>query len=428
MTAPPKKKTLEGRTLYIPQMAYEGAKAMAAAMRSVGIDARISPFSDEHTLELGAKYTSGDECYPEQITLGNLLKITEEPDFDPKKVALFMPSAGGPCRFGQYAGFADMIMRDLGYEDVLILSPTSTNSYDEVGENSRELLKTAWVALVAGDILRNLLHRTRPYETNTGDAEEAYEVSLDEICAVLEKPDISHKKRMAELIEVLKVIRKRFRSIPANYDPEFPLIGVVGEIFCRHNNFSNGNLIKVIESFGAEAWLAGIGEWVWYTNFDQLARLRKEGKRFSMEMAIAKLKNHIQRKYEHALTNIFHEDFEGYEEPEDVKIVLDNSLPYLPAYGCLGEMVLSIGGAIYMYEKGVDGIADISPFTCMNGIASEAVYPHVSRDHDNLPVRTFYFDGTQSDLERDVGIFIELARNYKRKKTKKRVYPFYFGS
>ena len=71
-----------------------------------------------------------------------------------------MPSAGGPCRFGQYAGFADMIMRDLGYEDVLILSPTSTNSYDEVGENSRELLKTAWLALVSGDILRYLLHRT----------------------------------------------------------------------------------------------------------------------------------------------------------------------------------------------------------------------------------------------------------------------------
>jgi len=80
-----------------------------------------------------------------------------------------------------------------------------------------------------------------------------------------------------------------------------------------------------------------------------------------------------------------------------------------------------------MYEKGADGIADISPFTCMNGIASEAVAHHVSRDHENIPIRTFYFDGTQSDLERDVGIFIELARNYKRKKTKKRTYPSSFG-
>jgi predicted nucleotide-binding protein (sugar kinase/HSP70/actin superfamily) len=245
---------------------------------------------------------------------------------------------------------------------------------------------------------------------------------------VLEKVGVSDKKRMAELIQVLKGVRQRFRGIPANYDPEFPLIGVVGEIFCRHNSFSNGDLIKVIESFGAEVWLAGIAEWIWYTNHDQLANLRKNGKRFSMEMAAAKLKNYIQRKDEHALMSMFHEDFKGYEEPEDMQIVLDNSLPYLPYYGCLGEMVLSIGGAIYLHGKGADGIADISPFTCMNGIASEAVYPHVSRDHENLPIRNFYFDGTQSDLERDVGIFIELARNYKRKKTQKRVYPFYFGS
>lgn len=425
---PKKEKTLEGRTVYIPQMAYDGAKVMAAAMRSVGIDARVSPFSDERTLELGAKYTSGDECYPEQITLGNLLKITEQPDFDPSKVALFMPSAGGPCRFGQYAGFADMVMRDMGYEDVLIFSPTSTNSYDEVGENASKLLRTAWRSLICGDILRYLLHRTRPYELNEGDTEEAYEKSLDEVCAVLEKVGVSDKNRMAELIEVLKGVRKRFRDIPANYDPEFPLIGVVGEIFCRHNNFSNGDLVKVIESFGAEAWLAGIAEWIWYTNHDQLATLRKNGKRFSMEMAIAKLKNYIQRKDEHALMSVFHEDFKGYEEPDDMQIILDNGLPYLPYYGCLGEMVLSVGGAIYLHGKGADGIADISPFTCMNGIASEAVYPHVSRDHENLPIRNFYFDGTQSDLERDVGIFIELTRNYKRKKTKKRVYPFYFGS
>ena len=75
-------------------------------------------------------------------------------------------------------------------------------------------------------------------------------------------------------------------------------------------------------------------------------------------------------------------------------------------------MVLSSGKAIYLYHKGADGIIDISPFTCMNGIVTEAVYPVVQRDHDNIPIRTFYFDGTQGDLERDVGIFLELARTY----------------
>jgi predicted nucleotide-binding protein (sugar kinase/HSP70/actin superfamily) len=422
-----KNKTLDGRTLYIPQMAYDGAKTIAAAMRSVGIDARLSPFSDERTLELGGKFTSGDECYPEKVTLGDFLKLTEEPDFDPSKVALFMPSAGGPCRFGQYAGYADMVMKELGYDDVLILSPTSTNSYDEVGENASELIRTAWRGVVAGDIMRKLLLKTRPYEINAGDTEAEYEKGLDELCAVLEKQGISDRQRLSGMVDVLKGIRDRFRSIPAKYDPEFPLIGLVGEIFCRLNDFSNENLAKVMEKHGAETWLAGVSEWIWYTNYDQLERLRKSGKRFSGQMLVAKIKNQFQRADEHALMNVFQEDFKGYEEADNIADVLENSRPYLPHYGCLGEMVLSVGGAIYLYEKGADGIADISPFTCMNGIASEAVFPHVCRDHENIPIRSFYFDGTQSDLDRDVGIFIELARNYKRKKTKKRVYPHYFG-
>ena len=52
----------------------------------------------------------------------------------------------------------------------------------------------------------------------------------------------------------------------------------------------------------------------------------------------------------------------------------------------------------------------------MNGIVTEAVYPRVSKDHDNIPIRVFYFDGTNSDLDRDVGIFLELAKTYKRRK------------
>jgi len=190
---------------------------------------------------------------------------------------------------------------------------------------------------------------------------------------------------------------------------------VVGEIFCRQNTFSNFDLIRVVEEQGGECWLADIGEWVWYTDDEQRRRLIDEGRRFSKDMAYRFLKSKIMRRDEHAIFGLFHDDFVGYEEPEDVKDVLQLSFPYLPYTGALGEMVLSSGKSIYLYEKGADGIIDISPFTCMN-------------DLDDMPIRTFYFDGTQGDLERDVGIFIELARTYQRRKKKPRTYPGYFGS
>ena len=66
---------------------------------------------------------------------------------------------------------------------------------------------------------------------------------------------------------------------------------------------------------------------------------------------------------------------------------------------------------------------DVSPFTCMNGIICEAVYPRVSRDLGGIPIRNFYFDGTQSDLDRDLGVYLELARTYQRRKKYQRVFP-----
>jgi hypothetical protein len=61
----------------------------------------------------------------------------------------------------------------------------------------------------------------------------------------------------------------------------------------------------------------------------------------------------------------------------------------------------------------------------MNGIVSEAVYPKISRDLGGLPIRNFYFDGTQSDLDRDLGVFLELARAHQRRKRHQRLFPPY---
>ena len=62
----------------------------------------------------------------------------------------------------------------------------------------------------------------------------------------------------------------------------------------------------------------------------------------------------------------------------------------------------------------------------MNGIVSEAIYPSVSTDHDGIPIKVFYFDETESDYDRDVEIFLELASTYRNRKTKERVYPSFF--
>jgi len=421
------KDRLAGRRLWIPRMTYVGARLMAAAMRSVGIDAAVTPESDDRTLDLGGRYGSGEECYPQKVTLGDFLKIVHSEGFDPDRTAFFMPVAEGPCRFGQYRPYLQQVLQELGYDDVPVISPTSKNSYDGMAEYGTWMIRRLWQGLVASDILRKMLLKTRPYETQLGAADEAFETSIGMVEQVLEAPGLRLRRRMAGLVEALVKSRELFRAVPASYVRGKPLIGVVGEIFCRLNTFSNYDAVRKIEAHGGEAWISDVTEWVWYTNWSQQDILKRDGKRVSLQMLGVKIKNAVQRGDEHRLLAPFSEEFRGYEEPHDLFAeVLEPGWPYLPADGALGEMALSIGKSVYLHEKGADGIIDISPFSCMNGIISEAVYHAVARDHDEIPIRNFYFDATSSNMERDLDIFMELAESYQKRKNKPRRYPAYF--
>jgi predicted nucleotide-binding protein (sugar kinase/HSP70/actin superfamily) len=417
---------LAGKTVYIPAMAAGSVEAFAAVFRWMGIEARPTPPSDGRTRELGGQYTSGDECYPAKVTVGDFLKVIEQPEFDPQRTVFLMAAGNGPCRFGQYAPFLRKILRDLGCGEVQIISPSNQHAYSDIGEFGTPFRRGAWRALVSADILRKLLLQTRPYETASGASDQAFRQSVEDLCQTIEASCSDYQCQLRDLLECLERCSQRFHRVPVCHESRRPLIGVVGEIFCRLNSFSNEDLVRKLEQHGAECWMTDIGEWIAYTNAEEARRLHLENRALSVDMLKVKLRSRIQRADEHALLAPFRDQFLGYEEP-DVQEVLRLAQPYLPNCGVEGEMVMSTGKSAYLALHGADGVVDISPFTCMNGIVSEAIYPKLSRDYGGIPIRTFYFDGTQSDLNRDIGIYLELARSYREKKPYRRRYPARFS-
>ncbi len=417
---------LSGLRLYLSRMTDCGTEALAAAFRSAGIEAAVLPTPDARSLALGAQQLTGEECLPAKVTLGDYLKVAESPGFDPARTAFMMPTTEGPCRFGQYAACFRAVFRRLGYPEVLVVSPTSGDGYQRDDALDQTLTRSLWRAVVASDILRKLLLKTRPYEATAGDTQAAYATSRDELCRALEQPYRSGRAQRAALGASLTRIRDRFRGLPARYERGRLLIGIQGEIFCRMEEFSNEAVILRLEACGAEAWLSDISEWVWYCNADQEFLLRMAGRRHSLALLGAKLRDRIQRADETALREIFAADFVGYEEPEGIGEILRAGEPYLPQAGAGGEMVLSAGKVDYFFRKGVDGILDVSPFSCMNGIVSEALYPRQSQEHADLPIRNFYVDGKGRDMTEDLEIFLELARAYQARKPYPRRYPATF--
>lgn len=417
---------LYGKAVYLPVMGEGGSEMFAAIFRRLGIETHITPPSSERTIELGSKVTQGDECYPSKVVIGDLFRVINEPGFDPNRAVFFLPTAEGPCRFGQYVPYLKKILRDSGYGQIEILAPTDKNSYEGLGDIVATFGRMNWRGIVISDLLHRLLLKTRPYETVPGVADEAYQESLRDLCETIESGCDNVDCQLHELIKCLVRGRDRFRRVPAKYDLSFPLVGVVGEIFCRLNTFSNDDLIRRLESHGAEASLSHVGEWIGYTSLERERQLRLLRRTFSLDMLSAKVQTHFRLHDEKALLAPLREDFEGYEEPE-AKEIVELAWPYLPASGVSGEMVLSAGLAAFHAKHGADGIIDISPFACMNGIVSEAIYPKISRDYGGIPIRSFYFDGTHSEIDRDLGVYLELAHSYREKKPYPRIYPSCFN-
>ena len=401
------RRPLQGKKCYVPAMGRGTAEAVCACFGRMGVDAEPTPESNERTRELGRRYNDGDACYPAVVMTGDFVRITERLGFEPAQSVFFMPSAEGPCRLGQYGVALGSALEERGCDAVQILAPSDRNGFASLDGLGRGLCRLMWRAMVATDLLHAALLRTRPFETEEGAAERAFGESLDDLCATIRTACRGAGGQLRGLVAAMRRASARFRAIPVRREQRLR-IGLVGEVFCRLNVYANAGLVRELERQGAEVWLSGTSELLDYGNEVEFQGLRLAGRRWSTEMGKARLRTAAQRADQHALGRPF-----GACQDPDTAELLALAEPYLPGNSVVGEMVVSVGKAAWLARHGAAGVIDVSPFMCMNGIVSEAIYPRLSRDHGGMPIRNLYFDGTHADVESDVGAFLELARGYR---------------
>jgi len=388
----------KARKVYIPRMC-DHAYALAAAFKRQGVESEVTPPADSVTLSLGRRYTSGKECYPCTITTGDMVKIATDKGFDPARTAFFMPSGTGPCRFGQYNMLHRLVLDELGFHDVPIYAPNQDEGlYSDLGLVGNTFVKSAWEGIMAVDLLIKCLHETRPYEKEKGRTDATYNEFVTKACGAVEAG--------RPLEPVLKEAREAFTGI-ARHDVVKPLIGMVGEIYVRSNEFSNENVIRKIEELGGEVWLAPFGEWIFYQNFTNIDNAKRKVR--LSEYFSCLTTNFVQKKIEKKYSAVFEGFLRTLHEPA-IKDTLKAALPYLrPTFQ--GEAILSMGKSVDFTRHGVSGIINAMPFNCMPGTIVAALLKKFSEDYDGFPYLSQSYDGhEQSNAMTRLEAFVHQAR------------------
>lgn len=350
--------------------------AWAAALKKIGVEPFIPPYTSKKTLSLGTKHSPEAICLPYKLILGNFIEAIEGgADY------VAMITSPGCCRLGQYGNSIENALVDMGYHARYI----ELSLYDGIkgmynvlkdisGKNDPILFARAInIAIrkmfLLDDLEENLAYY-RAREINQGDADKHYAKALQYVKDVEHSRDLKRAKKLA--FDEMKKVK---------IDPKKEVLNVdlTGEIYLVCDSFSNQNITKELGKMGVQ-----VRRSLTVSSFIKDAIIPK---------AFRDGETHLQRAYRMAK-------------------------PYLMR-DIGGDSLECVSDVAYANERGIDGIIHISPFTCMPEIMSQNIFPAM-RENCDIPILPLIMDeqtGKAGYLTR-LEAFVDLMRRRKRKLAK----------
>jgi predicted nucleotide-binding protein (sugar kinase/HSP70/actin superfamily) len=379
---------LQNKTVLIPEMNRIGAHLIAATFRSFGSNAMVLKTYDG--LDLGKKYTSGKECFPCQVTLGDLLLFlkTEQEKlgaaFDPENYLYFLPESDGPCRFGMYNKFQRMVLDSFpGLDRIKIVSITTT---DGCWLSERQVILPWWW----------------PTSWNGFCGESGPMKRKKALRMTLSKNPCGKWNPFLKPTQLLTILAGSWID-PAI--PTKPLIGIVGEIFLRMHVQSNQDVIRVLERHGAEVVNSSLAEWVNYITYGQLRENKINFRLNLKQLNFGRLKHHLQKIisfggdlfYQEMRQKQFYNratrliDFEHDHKVSHLEKLLEKEDIF--TFNVTTETCLSIAAILQFVKEGYNGVVNVYPFTCMPGMTTSAIVKPVM-NRMRVPYLDTPYDGS----------------------------------
>ena len=420
-------------TVAFPSMGRYYTEAMAASFRRLGINGLALPPADDAVLGLGKELTSGKECSPAILTIGSLVNYWRG-EFRRKRgdevLLFFMPTANGPCRFGQYNVYIRMLIRLLRMEDVALFSLTAENGYGGAG---LPFIVSIWI----GGVISGLMMDIRSVlKVAAADRDAAMAIFEGEWRRVVE----AISRGWFATWRALRRASRRLGAVKLSRDPKsIPKVLLAGEIFVRCDELSCRGIEDVYADEGLVLKTADAAEWVYYTDWRYLDELAGEegypsdflSRRFlwrqlkravldcdgnSRRFVLARAKLSFERWTERVIRRILGRSGLLVTRQHDIDEIVRRGAGFMnPAL--TGEAIISAGSARQMMEhapgENYCGVVFIGPFNCMpTGVAESLIKPYARRQ--GIPYLTFETDAgpIPPNVKNQMEVHMLRARRY----------------
>jgi predicted nucleotide-binding protein (sugar kinase/HSP70/actin superfamily) len=322
-----------------------------------------SPPADKEILKLGRAHTSCKECLPMILSTGHLIKHASERDSRKDGILVFfMPTAMGPCRFGQYHIYLKSLIERMELPNIAVLSLTSEDGYGGLGPLMELRI---WWAILISDVMDDIRNTIMAIAR---DREGGMRLFSREWQRILEALKGDWKLLKNTLHSVASNLRQVELRTPVK---DAKKISLVGEIFVRSDNISRQYIVDRLAKQGYIVKVSPIAEWVYYSRYLVREGMTTDTVTFGDQLALT-IKEMIMVGFEKRIKKIMAASGLYEYELVDVRNIIDKT-SHIVSPKLTGEVILTVGVSLNETVNRTSGSIAIGPFCCMPNRISEAL-------------------------------------------------------
>ena len=278
-------------------------RLLKSAFTSLGYRLQLVPTPVKADFQAGKEYGNNGQCNPTYFTVGSLVNYLKDLRDNQgisteeilKDYTYITAGSCGPCRFGMYEAEYRLALRNSGFDGFRVMLFQQTGGLGQSAEDAGLDLNVDFAlrllnAIMMGDLLNEVAYQLRPYESEPGQVNEAFELAMEHLCTSLEKAGdrvgtapswwrllprslretdgakILQQRWELFYVEILGEARQILEeNVVVDFTRPKPICKVTGEFWAQTTEGDgNFHMFEFLESQGSEVIVETITTWVNY--------------------------------------------------------------------------------------------------------------------------------------------------------------------